>query len=85
MKESPDGLTHKPRTKPVCAVSVLRHSLLGKLHSRIYKIFNVKYYKVNSASRPTVAGLEIIKKSSVAFCNELKKSSRKMPNFSWKS
>jgi len=35
MKESPDGLAHKPRTKPVCAVSVLKHSRLGKLHKRI--------------------------------------------------
>ena len=33
-KVFPEGEVHKPRTKPVCAVNVFRHSLRGKLHKR---------------------------------------------------
>ena len=38
----PDGLTHNPRTNPVCAVRVLKHSRLGKFHKRTWKN-NIKY------------------------------------------
>ena len=36
MNVSPKEFTHNPRTNPECAVRVLRHSRLGKLHRRIY-------------------------------------------------
>lgn len=40
MNVSPKEFTHNPRTNPECAVRVLRHSRLGKLHRRIYNKLN---------------------------------------------
>ena len=49
MNVSPKEFTHNPRTNPECAVRVLRHSRLGKLHRRIYNKLNcilIKCYKL---------------------------------------
>ena len=40
MNVSPKEFTPNPRTNPKCAVRVLRHSRLGKLHRRIYNKLN---------------------------------------------